>query len=169
MIKDITDMKETNSKYLSDKILQGLDLEEQKSITRGILDASFDALFVINNQGIIQEVNETSTAVFGWKREEFIGRNIHMIMTSDVAASHNQYLQNYLQTGIKKMIGTQREVTAQRKDKSTFPCVLGLSQARDSGLFCGFIRDLTSEKAAQSEIVQGQNITLGILDACKYF
>ena len=99
------------------------------------LCAAFDALFVIDNCGIIQQVNETSTEVFGWTRAEFIGQNISMIMTSDVAGSHDQYLQNYLRTGIKKMIGTQREVTAQRKDKTTFPCVLGLSQARDTGLF----------------------------------
>lgn len=91
-----------------------------------------------------------------------------MIMTSEVAASHNQYIENYLKTGIKKMIGTQREVTAQRKDKSTFPCVLGLSQARDSGLFCGFIRDLTSEKAAQSEIVESERLMGRILDACEH-
>ena len=103
--------------------------------------------------------------MFGWKREEFIGQNIHMIMTSNVAESHDQYLDNYLQTGIKKMIGTQREVTAQRKDKSTFPCVLGLSQARDSGLFCGFIRDLTPEKAAHSKIVESHTHMTQILNA----
>jgi len=96
---------------------------DQKTITRGILDASFDAAFVINNQGIIQEVNETSIRVFGWSEDEFLGSNISIIMTSDVAAEHNQYLENYLKSGIKKMIGTQREVTAQRKDKSTFTCV----------------------------------------------
>ena len=86
---------------------------------------AFDALFVINNYGIIQQVNETASNVFGWKREDFVGSNINMIMTSDVARHHDQYLKNYFKTGIKKMIGTQREVTAQRKDKSTFPCVLG--------------------------------------------
>ncbi|KAL9180589.1 hypothetical protein ACHAXT_011042 [Thalassiosira profunda] len=139
--------------------------DEGKNINLGILDASFDALFVIDNCGIIQQVNETSTEVFGWTRAEFIGQNISMIMTSDVAANHDQYLQNYLRTGIKKMIGTQREVTAQRKDKTTFPCVLGLSQARETGLFCGFIRNISSEKAHQSETLAKNLRMEKILDA----
>jgi len=144
---------------------QSAELEEQKNITRGILDASFDALFVINEQCIIQQANETSTVVFGCKREEFVGQNINMIMTSEVARHHDKYIQNYLKTGVKKMIGTQREVIAQRKDNSTFPCVLGLSQIRDSGLYCGFIRDLTSEKAAQAEIIESHDHMTKILDA----
>lgn len=173
-IRKMTRQKMFEHRMLKAEKDMSAQLEHQKNITRGILDASFDALFVINDRGIIQDVNQTSTKVFGWTREEFLGQNISIIMKSDIAASHDQYLQNYLKSGIKKMIGTQREVTAQRKDKSTFPCVLGLSQARDLGLFCGFIRDLTSEKAAQSEIVEShkhvkdqRSITLGILDACK--
>jgi PAS domain-containing protein len=86
-------------------------------------------------------------------------------MPADVAAHHDQYLRNYLRTGIKKMMGTQRETTAQRKDKSTFPCVLGLSQTKDSHLFCGFIRDVTKEKQALSAIVESKKYMETILDA----
>ena len=115
---------------------------------------AFDALFVINDRGIIQQVNKASTRVFGYSEDEFVGSNISMIMTDDVGRQHDQYLDNYMRTGIKKMIGTQREVTAQRKDKSTFPCILGLSQIEGEGLFCGFIRDITSEKEKQSILME---------------
>jgi len=131
-----------------------------------ILDASFHALFVINQEGIIQLVNDKSSRVFGWTKEEMISRNINMIMPTDVAASHDQYLKNYLRTGIKKMIGTQREVTAQRKDGTTFPCVLGLSEvSKESGMICGFIRDLTSEKQIQLELEEQHKLMLKIMDA----
>ena len=62
-------------------------------------------------------------------------------------------------------MGTQRETTAQRKDKSTFPCVLGLAQIKDSHLFCSFIRDVTMEKQALSEIVSSKKYMETILDA----
>jgi PAS domain S-box-containing protein len=135
-------------------------------IILGIFDASFNAMFVINEQCDIQMVNEKSSEVFGWSREEFIGQNINIIMTKDVAASHDKYVKDYLKTGIKKMIGTQREVTACRKDGTTFPAALGLAEPKgQSGLICGFIRDLTAEKAAQAEINREQMLNAGIIDA----
>jgi len=132
----------------------------------GILDASFHALFVINEEGIIQLVNEKSCEVFGWSKEEMMSQNINMIMPSEVSANHDQYLKNYLKTGIKKMIGTQREVNAQRKDGTTFPCVLGLSEvSKESGLICGFIRDLTSEKQVRMEVEENHKLMLKIMDS----
>ena len=115
---------------------------------------AFDALFVINDRGIIQQVNETSTRAFGYSEDEFVGSNITIIMPKEHSEHHDEYLDNYMRTEIKKMIGTQREVTAQRKDKSTFPCILGLSQIEGEGLFCGFIRDITSEKEKQSILIE---------------
>jgi PAS domain S-box-containing protein len=138
---------------------------DQKSTILGILDASFHALFVITEERIIQMVNQKSCDVFGWTKEEFIGQNINMIMTGDVAANHDQYVENYLATGIKKMIGKQREVIAKRKDGSTFPAALGLAEPQATGLICGFIRDLTDEKAAQAEIIREQLLTSKIIDA----
>ncbi|KAL3790496.1 hypothetical protein HJC23_012052 [Cyclotella cryptica] len=142
------------------------EILEQKSTILGILDASFDALFVITEEErIIQMVNQKSCDMFGWTREEFIGQNISMIMTNDVAAHHDQYVENYLATGVKKMIGKQREVVAKRKDGSTFPAALGLAEPQAAGLICGFIRDLTQEKASQAEIIAKQNLTSKIIDA----
>lgn len=141
------------------------ELRESQSIMLGILDASFHALFVINEDCIIQMVNKKSCEVFGWTKQEFIGNNICMIMTDDVASNHDQYVKAYSATGIKKMIGTQREVTAKRKDGSTFPCVLGLAGTESSGLICGFIRDLTTEKAAQYALREKQEFTTKIIDA----
>ncbi|KAL7485174.1 hypothetical protein ACHAW6_010770, partial [Cyclotella cf. meneghiniana] len=142
------------------------EILEQRSTFLGILDASFHALFVITEEEcIIQMVNQKSCDVFGWIKEEFMGQNISMIMMDDVAARHDKYMDNYLATGIKKMIGKQREVIAKHKDGSTFPAALGLAKPQATGLMCGFIRDLTQEKAAQEEIIREQLLTSKIIDA----
>jgi PAS domain-containing protein len=142
-----------------------------------ILDASFDALFVINDQGIIQKVNAASMKVFGWTMDELIGQNINIIMPEEHARQHDSYLESkssidhlwfdygfvtwtdlmlvsildYARTGIKKMIGTQREVEARRKDGTVFPCILGLSELGRNGdgheQYVGFIRDVTLQKS----------------------
>ena len=139
---------------------------DDHNIILGILAASFNALFVIDEKCVIKMVNAKSSEVFGWTKEEFIGKNINMIMTRDVASSHDTYVRDYLKTGVKKMIGTQREVTARRKDGSTFPAALGLAEPKgQSGLICGFIRDLTEEKASREAIGEEQKLTFGIIQA----
>ena len=141
------------------------EILEQKSTILGILDSSFDSLFVITEERIIQMVNQKSCDIFGWTKEEFIGKNINMIMTDDVAANHDQYVENYMTTGVKKMIGKRREVIAKRKDGTTFPAALGLAEPQAAGLICGFLRDLTLEKAAQAEIIREQLLNSKIIDA----
>ncbi len=174
-IRDLTNQKASEAALIENN----RSLEVNQNIMSGILDAAFHALFVINDKCIIQMVNEKACDVFGWKREEFIGRNVNMIMPPEIAPHHDQYMKQYIETGVKKMMGTQREVTARRKDGTTFPCSLGISEPGQSGLFCGFIRDLTQEKAREAEIIAkqvaaenlsnelqaNQGIIMGILDA----
>jgi len=160
-IRDTTIDKE----YQSELERKREELESKQLMIHSILDASFHALFVINEQCIIQMVNAKSCEVFGWTNDEFIGKNINMIMPDDMSTHHDEYVKHYLDTGVRKMIGTQREVTAKRKDGSTFTCRLGLSETKESGLICGFIRDLTSEKAAEAAIAHEQQLLTKILDA----
>lgn len=153
------------SNFEEQNIKNAKEILEQKSTILGILDSTFDSLFVITEERIIQMVNQKSCDIFGWTKEEFIGKNINMIMTDDEAANHDQYVENYLTTGVKKMIGKQREVLAKRKDGTTFPAALGLAEPQAAGLICGFLRDLTHEKAAQAENIREQLLNSKIIDA----
>ena len=60
-------------------------------------------LFVIDHEGIIQQVNKASCQAFGWTEKEFIGKNISMIMPDGHADKHDNYLSHYLKTGFRKM------------------------------------------------------------------
>lgn len=60
---------------------------------------------------------------------------------------HHIYLNNYLTTGIKKVIGSGRTVSGLRKDGTEFPLHLSISELKDDDehLFTGIARDLTAE------------------------
>ncbi len=68
-------------------------------------------------------------------------------MPENYSVEHDSYLTNYLTTGIKKVIGGSRRAFGLRKDKSTFPVLLSVSEVKEDGahLFTGIIRDLTEE------------------------
>ncbi|KAL7467839.1 hypothetical protein ACHAXS_012112 [Conticribra weissflogii] len=160
-IRDLTRDKAANAALVS----KNIDLVANQNLIMSIMDASFHAIFVIDKKCVIQMVNAKSCDVFGWKKEELIGHNINVIMPPAIAEHHDSYIENYIKTGVKKMIGTQREVTAQRKDGSTFTCKLGISETKETGLMCGFVLDVTTEKAAEAEILAKQRLTEKIIDA----
>ena len=64
---------------LSDQKHDKVELRLKHSLTLSIIEAAFDAMFYINERGIIQMVNEAAVTQFGWSRSEFLGSNISMI------------------------------------------------------------------------------------------
>jgi len=141
------------------------------NVLAGILDAALDPLFQVNEHGIIQMVNTAATTQFGWTKEEFVGSNIQMIVGAEHAPKHDQYMERYLQTGERRVMGTKRELPARRKDGSEFIIQLSLVEVDvpvehgEERMFCGFIVDLTEQKELQSRIETERNLVKGILNA----
>ena len=61
------------------RAMSAMELRLKHSLTLSIVEAAFDAMFYINERGIIQMVNEAAVKQFGWSRSEFLGSNISLI------------------------------------------------------------------------------------------
>ncbi|QDU57324.1 Phytochrome-like protein cph1 [Aeoliella mucimassa] len=128
---------------------------------RAIFDVAVDAIVTINCQGEIELINPAAEKLFGYAPEEVRGRNIKMLMPDPYRSNHDSYLQAYLTTGERKVIGIGREAMAQRKDGSTFPIELSVSEIMlpDRVGFVGMVRDISIRKQAEEEM-QYANETL---------
>src|SRR3546814_18025967 len=74
-------------------------------------------------------------------------------MPSPNREQHDGYLQRYLRTGEKHIIGIGRVVTGQKRDGTTFPMELSVGEATsDQRIFTGFIRDLTERQRAEEKM-----------------
>jgi PAS domain S-box-containing protein len=118
---------------------------------RAMLDSSFDSMFAINERGIIQTVNRAALQEFGYASEsDLLGQNISVVVGGQHAPHHDRYLHNYSRTRIKRLIGTQRELMARRRDGSEFPCILGLQviEGNEQHGLCYFasLRDISEEQ-----------------------
>jgi two-component system sensor kinase FixL len=111
-------------------------------------------MVLIDTHGIIQSFSATAERQFGYRSEEAVGRNIRILMPSDHAEHHDGYLQRYLETDEKHIIGLARIVVGQRKDGSTFPIELSVGESRSGNrrFFIGFVRDLTERQQAQEKL-----------------
>eukprot|EP00566_Odontella_aurita_P004143 CAMPEP_0113533402 /NCGR_PEP_ID=MMETSP0015_2-20120614/4587_1 /TAXON_ID=2838 /ORGANISM="Odontella" /LENGTH=1177 /DNA_ID=CAMNT_0000432455 /DNA_START=202 /DNA_END=3735 /DNA_ORIENTATION=- /assembly_acc=CAM_ASM_000160 len=125
--------------------------KQRRKISSSIVEASYDSLFVIDQEGTIEMVNEASVKEFGWTEEDFLGSNISMICGGGHGPRHHTYLKRYLETGEKRVMGVKgRKLFARRKDGSEFPIELGITETgggKGQGRkFCGFVRHRMAEE-----------------------
>src|SRR6266571_7006681 len=114
-----------------------------------ILDTVPDAMIVIDERGIVQSFSSAAERQFGYAAAEVIGKNIRMLMPSPYRENHDGYIERYLRTGERRIIGIGRVVVGERRDGSTFPMELAVGEMRSSDrhFFTGFIRDITQRQA----------------------
>jgi two-component system sensor kinase FixL len=130
------------------------DLRAREAHLRSILNAVPDATVVINEKGIVQSFSAAAERLFGYKESTVIGKNVSVLMPQPYRDEHDRYLQRYLATGEKRIIGIDRVVTGQREDGSTFPMKLavGEMQSGKRRFFTGFIRDLTERQQTEEQL-----------------
>jgi len=91
---------------------------------RAIFNDAIDAMIIINERGFIEQLNPSVIRLFGYNKEEMLGKNIAMLMPEPYHGQHDKFLNNYHQTGEKKVIGIGREVSGKMVPYSRFSLVL---------------------------------------------
>lgn len=125
-------------------------------LLQGILDNAVDGIVVIDERGIVQTFNRAAARMFGYEPGEVIGRNVSLLMPEPYRGRHDRYIADYLRTGKAKIIGTGREAVGLRRDGTTFPIELAVSEVpTDEGpIFTGIVRDVTERKRLEKEILE---------------
>jgi len=134
-------------------------LEEREAHLRSIFDTAPEAMIVIDAAGIVQSYGLSAERLFGWRPSEVLGRNISMLMPEPFRTQHDSYLQRYLTTGEKRIIGIGRIVVGARRDGSTFPMELAVGEVSSPGstrVFTGFLRDLTERRENEARLQELQ-------------
>jgi len=137
------------------------ELRGSEARMRAILDTAADAIITIDAHGRIQSLNPAAEEMFGYTAQEILQENVSRLMPSPYSDQHDSYLANYLRTGQKKIIGIGREVIGLRKDGTTFPLELAVSEVQQDGLclFTGIVRDISERKQAENELKEySQNL-----------
>lgn len=119
-----------------------------------VIDNIEDGIITISERGIIESFNPAAINIFGYSEEEVIGMNVSMLMPEPYFRNHDDYLDNYIKTGYKKVIGVGREVVGQCKDGSTFPMELRVSEITIDNCrrFLGITRDITERHFTESAL-----------------
>jgi len=132
-----------------------LDLERSERHTRKILHAAHDAFVSIDADGSITDWNPQAESLFGWSREQALGRELAAtIIPEQHRAAHRRGIERFMQTGAGPALDRLLELTALHRDGREFPVELTISVVEtDSGCsFNAFLRDITAQKLAETQL-----------------
>jgi PAS domain S-box-containing protein len=130
-------------------------LRESERRTRLIIDTVYEAFISMDEEGRIIEWNAEAERVFGWSRDEAVGRLLaDTVVPERYRTGHVEGLGRYRATGEGKLLGRVVEIEALRRDGSEFPVELSISPTRvgESAVFNAFLRDITERKRAEETL-----------------
>lgn len=148
VLYDITDRKAAET-----------SMERSALHLRSILATVPDAMIVIDERGTILSFSAAAERLFGYGEHEVIGRNVNILMPSPDHERHDAYIERYLATGKRRIIGIGRIVVGRRRDGTDFPMELSVGEASTEGhrIFTGFIRDLTEKQRSELRLKELQS------------
>src|SRR5262249_33951121 len=150
---------ESLRRAVSQAVERNQDLLSREAHLQSILDTVPDAMIVIDEHGVIQSFSSAAERLFGYEPGEVIGQNVKLLMPLPYRENHDGYLDRYLKTGERRIIGIGRVVVGERKDGSTFPIELAVGEMRSNNrrFFTGVIRDLTEHQKTEGRLQEMQN------------
>ena len=130
----------------------------EQALLGSILATVPDALIVIDMAGHIVSFSTAAQRMFQYAESDVLGENISMLMPSPDRERLDGYIDHYVKTGERRIIGIGRLTSARRRDGSVFPIELSVGEVQDGGrrLFTGFIRDLTERQQAERRVADLQ-------------
>ncbi len=133
-------------------------LQARERSLRLVMENVLDAIISITEHGMIATFNPAAEKMFGYKAHEVIDKNVKVLMPEPYHGEHDGYLKRYSRTNKAHIIGNVREVTGRRKDGSTFPMELAVSEHVQDGRrgFTGVIRDITEQQAAENALRESE-------------
>ena len=95
-----------------------------------LLEATFDAVVVMDDRGRITAFNRSAEEMFGYRAADTLGRNVSMLMTSADRGVHDDHLRRYLAGGEAQVLGKGRDVRVRHRDGSEFSVFLSVGASR---------------------------------------
>lgn len=126
------------------------DITEERTAKETInqtLSQALDAVITIDERGTVTFFNKAAEALWGYKPEDVIGKNVKMLVPVELQANHDGFIQRNITTGENKIVGTSREVPINRPDGKEAWGLLSLSKVSLDGktIYTAFIKDISSE------------------------
>jgi two-component system NtrC family sensor kinase len=147
--RDLTDLRQTEQNLAE----QSAARSASEALNAAIVAAATDAIITFDEAGRIVEFNPAAEQTFGRVRADVLGQLIHrLIMPPHQRKRYTESLARFVTSGARR--GRRNEIEAMRADGAIFPAEVTIAEVAlpEGRLFAAFLRDLTVERVAETEI-----------------
>lgn len=122
--------------------------DREERLFRALVEAAPDAMVIVDERGVIQLVNGQVMTLFGFEREELVGKPVEVLIPESLHRAHRSHRAGYVQDPRVRAMGAGLDLRARRKDGTEFPAEISLSplQTDDGMLISATIRDITQKR-----------------------
>ncbi|MDH5572314.1 MAG: PAS domain S-box protein [Gammaproteobacteria bacterium] len=151
LVDNITDQKKAEQQ-----------LQQRENELSQILQNMVDGVISIDANSTVLTFNHAAENLFGYTADEIIGKNLEILMPPPARSKHSESLKHYLQTGESHIVGHAAEMTALKKDGTTFPMRLSVAElpADEHGQrrFIGSCADISQQKKQEEQLRRAQKM-----------
>ncbi|MFZ4624403.1 MAG: PAS domain S-box protein [Rhodoferax sp.] len=122
---------------------------------RAVFDCALDAVIGMDDQGRITDWNQQAQVIFGWSKDEALGRLLHdTIVPAQYRAAHYQGMTRFQATGQTNLLNRRIETTGLRRSGEEFPVTLSILPFKtvDGYRFTAFVADISERKQAEAAL-----------------
>jgi two-component system sensor kinase FixL len=141
-------------------------LARSEAYSSAIVATAAEGIITLDARGVIESANEALEEMFGYERGELLGQLVQVLVPEPYRGQHAVHLEHYAATGKASIMGTGREVPAQRKDGTIFPIYLAASEISVDGekRFAGIVRDISEQKVAEDSLRSAERRFRAVFD-----
>lgn len=132
--------------------IQKKEMSERKF--KALLDSAPDATVIVDEEGYIRMINQQTERLFGYSKEEMLGKKVEMLIPAELHKQHERHRKNYGDTPRVRMMGAGIELMALKKGGGMFPVAISLSPIRteEGMMVSASVRDITLSKELENNL-----------------